>query len=455
MAATDHVAQTFNHYFQHIDQTSALIGFCLGALIVLILLILAMGKNKRDLLVNEMRLQQAESDKLFHEQSMEELRFEQQRLMRESHQLSRENAALEAKLQGMEAIVAERDYLLEANKNQIEQRFELLASEILAEKSELIDHRHESTLKLMLQPFSEQLVTFKHRVDDIYDKESRDRQGLLKEIEHLKNLNQRISSDAVNLTQALKGKTKLQGQWGEVLLESLLEECGLRKGFEFKTQVSLEDELGGRRQPDVIVHLPGKRDVVIDSKVSLKAFTRAYAETDAEKRNQYITAHLDSVKRHVSGLAKKNYHQLEGIQTLDFVLLFIPVEGAFHMVIEHGSTLLNTAMRQNIILCSPSTLLAILRTVHYLWRIDKQNRNGLIIAKQAGSLYDKFVGFVESFEEIGQRLNQTQQAWQTARKRMSAGQGNLVSRTEQLRELGVQTNRKLDDVLQDTNQTLS
>ncbi|WP_084813450.1 DNA recombination protein RmuC [Desulfogranum japonicum] len=455
MATTNHFVQTFNQYFQHIDSISALTGFCVGALLVLILLIIVLGKSKRELLVNELRLQQAEATTRSCEQAFEQIKRDEQRLTRENQQLSRENAALEAKLQGMEAIVSERDYLLEANKNQIEQRFELLASEILTEKSNLINHNHESTLKLMLQPFSEQLVTFKHRVDDIYDKESKDRQGLLKEIEHLKSLNQRISTDAINLTQALKGKTKLQGQWGEVLLESLLEQCGLRKGVEFETQVNLQNELGARRQPDIIVHLPGKRDVVIDSKVSLKAFTRAYAETDTEKRKQHITAHLDSVRRHVVGLAKKNYHQLEGIQTLDFVLLFIPVEGAFHMVVEHGSTLLHTAMRKNIILCSPSTLLAILRTVHYLWRLDKQNRNGLIIAKQAGSLYDKFVGFVESFEEIGQRLNQTQQAWQTAHKRISTGQGNLISRTEQLRELGVQTNRKLDDVLQEINHTLS
>ncbi|PIE57723.1 MAG: DNA recombination protein RmuC [Desulfobulbus propionicus] len=450
MSFQEYCVQFIHQHVQHIDPASALTGFCLGALLVLLLLIVIQARSTRALLVAEMRLQQAQEANKQQQEALGQIQLEQRNITRENSLLSRTNAALEEKVAGMEEIVAERDYILEANTTQLEQKFEILASAILAEKSSLINQRHESTLKLMLQPFSDQLAEFKHRVDHLYDQETRDRQGLRKEIEHLKNLNERISSDAMNLTQALQGTTKLQGQWGEVLLESLLEQCGLRKGFEYDTQVSLHTEDGARRQPDIVVHLPGNRALIIDAKVSLKAFTQAHAQTDSEKRKRQINNHLGSVKRHVQGLAKKKYHLLQGIQTLDFVLLFIPVEGAFHMVVEHGSELMQSAMRRNIILCSPSTLLATLRTIHYLWRLDKQNQNSARIAKQAGTLYDKFTGFVESFEEVGMRLDQSRQAWHTARKRLTTGNGNLISRAEGLRELGVQTNRQLDDVLQKT-----
>nr|WP_232370915.1 DNA recombination protein RmuC [Desulfogranum marinum] len=347
----------------------------------------------------------------------------------------------------------ERELLLAATQRQVEQRFELLASEILTEKSSLINHQHESTLKLLLSPFHKQLQEFQHKVDDVYDRETRDRVAITTEIQHLRQLNERLSNDAVNLTEALQGKNKLQGQWGEMVLEKILEESGLRKGVEYTTQVSLHTESGSKRQPDVIVHLPGKRDVIIDAKVSLKAFTQAHSENDEKRRRKYELRHLDSVKRHVTSLSSKQYHQLKGVSSMDFVLLFIPIETAFQKTLENDPEILSRSMRKQVVLCSPSTLLAILRTIQHLWRLDEQNRNGLIIAKQAGNLYDKFVGFIETFEEIGTRLHQSQQAWHLAKKRLSSGNGNLIKRAEYLKELGVQTDRELTEALKQTTRS--
>jgi DNA recombination protein RmuC len=227
----------------------------------------------------------------------------------------------------------------------------------------------------------------------------------------------------------------------------LLEASGLRSGAEFALQVSLKTDDGAVLQPDALVYLPENRTVIIDAKVSLKAFAEAHSTQDEAYRQQQIKLHLESIKRQVSLLARKQYHQLAGSGSLDFVLLFIPIEAAFLLAVNEDQELLVSAMQQNVILTCPSTLLAILRTIHHLWRMEEQNRNSLVIAKQAGNLYDKFVGFTEAFEEIGARLNQSQQAWHTARNRLSTGQGNLIARAESLKALGVQPGKQLPDSL--------
>lgn len=433
--------------------SAALLGLATGLLLAPILFALYTGRLRRRLLRTELGLEQCIRENSRQEELTQRLRRERDELRQAYEGLGRDNGALRARCSGLEDLLEERDLLLEATQRQIEQRFEFLASDILTEKSSLINQQHESTLKLLLSPFQKQLQEFHRRIDDVYDREARDRVAMIKEIEQLRQLNLRLSNDAVNLTEALQGKNKLQGQWGEMILEKILEESGLRKGREYSPQASLQTTSGSRRQPDVIVHLPQQRDVIIDAKVSLKAYTFAHTEQDQQQRKRLIDRHLSSINKHISSLSGKHYHQLEGANSLEFVLLFIPIEGAFQMALEHDATLLTRATRKQIVLCSPSTLLAILRTIHHLWRIDDQHRNGLIIAKQAGNLYDKFVGFVQTFEQIGVRLDQSQQAWSLAKKRLSSGQGNLILRAERLKELGIQTERELADALKESPAT--
>lgn len=375
------------------------------------------------------------------------LRTERDNLRAQLRKTSEATAGLQADLANCHRFLKERDVLFATVRSQMKQDFELLAGRVLTEQGRELGNRHESGLQTLLNPMREQLQTFKHKVEDVYDKGSRDNAALRRELELLRVLNRQLSGDAMHLTRALQGQSKIQGQWGEMILEKLLEDSGLRKGTEFVTQPGLHNEAGNLRQPDVIIHLPEKRDIIIDAKVSLKAWVHAAHEEDPDKRKKLLEQHLQSLHSHVKGLSKKAYHRLPGVNTVDFVLLFMPAEGAFQAAISQEPELLTMAMRKKIILAGPSTLLAVLRTIHHLWRIDEQGRNGLTIAKQAGQLYDKFVGFVEAFEEVGFRLDQSRNCWQTARKRLSSGRGNLVGRVESLKNLGIQPERNLPETI--------
>jgi len=380
-------------------------------------------------------------------EALERLRSERDLLRAQNHQAAEAAARLQSDLSNSHRLLKKQDALVKTTRGQMEQDFQLLAARILTEKGEQLRNQHASGLQALLEPMREQLQTFRQRVEDVYDKDSRDHAALRREIELLRDLNQQLSTDALNLTQALQGKSKIQGQWGEMILEKLLEDSGLRKGTEYETQVGVRNEQGRLRQPDVIVHLPRKREIIIDAKVSLKSWALAAHEQDPKKQQKLVKQQLQSLHRHINGLSGKEYHQLPGISTLDFVLLFIPTEGAFQAAVTLEPGILTQAMRKKVILAGPSTLIAILRTIHHLWRMDEQGRNGLTIAKQAGNLYDKFVGFVEAFEDIGFRLEQGQQSWQTARKRLVSGRGSLVTRIESLKELGVQPNREIPETV--------
>jgi DNA recombination protein RmuC len=377
-----------------------------------------------------------------------DVRHEYDQLLGECRRLDTENASLQTAYRSLQQQLLDRELLLEETREQIKQEFQFLAGQAISEKGEVLKQQHTTTLNLLLQPFQEQLNQFRIKVNDIHERDSRDRVSLLKEIEHLRQLNQQVSTDAANLAQALAGSNKLQGQWGEMVLSRLLESSGLRLGREYATQVHHTTRSGAAFKPDVLVYLPDKRTVIIDAKVSLKAFQEAHNAEDESEKKRHIKLHLDSVRRQITLLADKQYHQLTDVGSLDFVLLFIPIEGAFQLAIEQEPEILVNAMQKKVILASPSTLLAILRTIHHLWRMDEQNRNSLVIAKHAGNLYDKFVGFVEALEEIGLRLNQTQQAWHTARNRLTTGQGNLIARAEALKHLGVQASKELPDTIQ-------
>jgi DNA recombination protein RmuC len=253
----------------------------------------------------------------------------------------------------------------------------------------------------------------------------------------------------LNLTNALKGDVNTLGAWGEVILERILEASGLEKGRAYETQVSLTAGGGGRYQPDVIVKLPEGRDVIVDAKVSLKAYERYHAADDEAVRSSALKAHLASLRSHLKGLSEKHYEDLEGIRTLDFVLMFVPIEAAFFTALKHDRSLFNEAFEKNVIMVSPSTLLVTLRTVHNIWRTVDQNENAQEIARQAGGMYDKFVGFIEALEEVGRQLDRAREAYRTARDRLSTGRGNLIRRAEQLKSLGVKTNKTLPEAYTD------
>ncbi len=437
-------------FLHQLDTFSTACGLAAGVFLSLLLSYLATVRLRKNLFICEVNRAKLNQEVDNHQEMISRLRLERDRFRNEYETMHRQTVVLQTRLAGLEEQEDERKILLETIQKELTLKFELLAGDILTEKGSLVKQQHESALQQLLQPFHTQLKNFRQKVDDVYDKETRDRSAITTEIKHLRNLNEKLSTDAVNLTEALQGKNKLQGQWGEMVLERLLEQSGLRKEKEFSTQKSFTTKSGTRKQPDVIIHLPEARDIIIDSKVSLKAFAKAYNEKDSAKSERHLKEHIESIKQHITGLAAKKYHQLEEINTVDFVFLFIPVEGAFQAAVDIAPDIITKSMHKNIILCSPSTLLAVLRTIHHLWRQDEQNKNGLIIAKHAGNLYDKFVGFIETFEEIGTRLEQSQRAWFLAKKRLIDGKGNLVQRVNHLKELGIQTDRDIKDVLKTT-----
>lgn len=441
----------FPPLFNQLDLFSCAVttGVCLT--LTTILLLLLHGRNQRRHITLALRLERIQDEARDLTGELTQLQQDYDRLLDECRQLDTENASLHTTCHSLQQQLQEREMLRAETREQISRDFQLLASRVMAEKGEMLSQQHTAALDLLLRPFHEQLQAFKHKVDDIHERESRDRVSLLKEIEHLKALNSQIGADAANLTQALRGSNKLQGAWGEMVLGRLLESSGLRNGKEYAVQVHHATADGNTYKPDVLVYLPDNRTVIIDAKVSLKAFLDAHQAADTSDRARLIKQHLESIKKQINLLAAKQYHLLPEAGSLDFVLLFIPVEGAFQMAVEQEQDILVTAMQKKIILASPSTLLAILRTIHHLWRQDEQNRNSLVIAKHAGNLYDKFVGFVEAFEEIGLRLNQTQQAWHTARSRLTTGQGNLIARAEALKHLGVQATKDLPASLKPTS----
>jgi len=353
---------------------------------------------------------------------------------------------LETQLVSEHKINEEKSQLFNQARDQLKQDFAHLANQIFEDKTQRFSKDSRESIGNILSPLREQLGDFKRKVEDVYDKETRDRQALYQQIEHLKQLNQQMSQDAINLTQALKGDSKVQGNWGEVILERVLEESGLRKGHEYETQVSLSAE-GKRYQPDVIVRLPDEKDMIIDAKVSLTGYERYCSGGKSAEREQYLIEHVQSIRNHVRGLGQKAYEKLEGVRTLDFVLMFIPVEGAFLLALEHDQSLFRYAFQRNIILVSPTTLLVTLRTVQNIWRFEQQNQNAQAIAKRGGELYDKFVSFVESMDDLGKHLDRAQGAYDDSYKRLSTGKGNLVNQAVSLSNLGVTGKKQLPKVL--------
>ena len=328
-------------------------------------------------------------------------------------------------------------------KEALTSQFKNLANEILEDKSKRFTEQNVANLDALLKPLQTKLSEFKEQVNTSYGNEARERFALKSEIERLANLNLRMSDETRSLTQALKGDSKVQGNWGELVLESILESSGLRKGEEYLVQDSHTQTDGSRLQPDVVVKLPEGRSLVVDSKVSITAYSRHAETSDPVVAEQELAAHIQSLRQHIQGLSSKNYSSLYGIGSVDFVLMFVPIEPAFLLALKTAPNLYQEALAKNIVLVCPSTLMATLRTVAHLWRQDSQNRNALEIAKQCGTLYDKFVGFVDDLEKLGQRLDQAQTSYHDAFNKLKSGKGNLIRTAEKVRELGVKPSKNL------------
>lgn len=356
-----------------------------------------------------------------------------------------DNAGLKATLDAERSRYEEQIKLLQQTRENLTREFENLANRIFEEKQNSFSRQSKVALDATVDPLKKEIADFRKQVETAYSRESAERNKLVGQIQELKAQAQRIGEDAVQLTRALKGDTKMQGNWGEVILERLLEASGLTRGREYETQVNLHSADGRRRNPDVIIHLPEKRDIVIDAKVSLVDYERYCQAEDDDEKKRHLKNHLTSIRGHITGLNRKAYEELEGINSLDFVLIFIPVEAAFMTAVENDSTLFMDAYDRGIILVSPSTLLATLRTVSNIWRYEDQNRNALKIAAQAGGLYDQFVLVIESLDEVGRHIGKSQEAWNQTRNRLVDGRGNLVKKMDELKKMGARARKSLPE----------
>lgn len=383
-------------------------------------------------------------------QKNKHIRFLEQSIQEKDLNLNealREKSVFEAVLEQERKQALEKLDFYRHAKTELAHEFSSLANKLFEEKQQKLVTDNKDNLTTVLQPLREQLKDFKQKVEDVYEKEAKDRVSLFNEITHLKDLNQRISEEATNLTQALKGDKKLQGSWGEMILERVLEEAGLQKGREFEVQVHFNTEEGAQR-PDVIIHLPEGKKVIIDAKVTLNAYDQYCSTQDSQEKQLLLKNYLGAIRQHIDSLSAKNYETLLEAATLDFVLIFIPIESAFLLLVEQDTNLFREAFNKNIILVSPTTLLAVLKTIHSIWRSEHQNRNALKIAKCAQGLYEQCALLIESIEELGQKLQKTQEAFDTTCNRLYKGKGNLVNRTLMLDKLGIKGKRAIPQSVQ-------
>ena len=338
---------------------------------------------------------------------------------------------------------AEKLALLEHNRDALKQEFENLANRIFDQKSERFSQQNQSSMDTLLKPFRDQLHDFRQRVETVHTTETRDRQALRSEIKSLQELNRQITEEASNLTRALKGDKKIQGNWGELILERVLEKSGLRKGIEYETQGSYRDSDNQLLRPDVVVHLPDNRNLVIDSKVSLVAYQQWVISDEGSARDAALKQHMDAVRNHIRSLSDKDYSQLNGLRSPDFVLLFMPIEPAFVAAFQHDDSLFSEAFERKIIVVTPTTLLATLRTIENIWRYERQSQNARLIAERASAVYDKLRVFVEAMERLGGQLHTAQGSYDSAMNTLTRGRGNLISQANRFVELGVRVKKEL------------
>jgi len=338
---------------------------------------------------------------------------------------------------------------LEELQKRFTTEFENIANKILKENSKEFSSSNQKNMNEILSPIKEKLISFEKKVEETYDKELRDKISLREEVRKLYDLNTKISDEANNLTKALKGDVKKQGNWGEVVLERILERSGLTKGQEYDREVAMKNDNGQSIRPDVIIRLPEEKHIIVDSKVSLIAYERFVNSTTDEEREVFQKEHIASFKSHIKGLAEKHYQSSDSLNTPDFVLMFVPIESSFSVAVQADQELFGYAWDNKVVVVSPSTLLATLRTISSIWKQENQNRNVMEIARQGGALYDKFVGFVEDLIKLGKQMDGSQKLYQESMKKLYDGTGNLVGRAEKIRTLGAKVKKKLPQALLD------
>ena len=366
---------------------------------------------------------------------------------REAADLSLQVAELGTQLQAERTQTQEKLQLLAAAKDELSHQFKSLANDILDEKSRKFAEQNQANLGQLLDPLRLRLQEFQGRVEQLYDTEGKERSALAQQVLQLLELNRTLADEAKSLTSALKGSTKMQGNWGELVLERVLEGCGLRNGTEYQTQASVNREDGGRAQADVVIRLPEDRHLVIDAKVSLLAYEEYATTEDEAVRAAARKRHLDSIRAHVKGLSERNYQLLYGLKSLDFVLMFVPIEPAFMLATTDDGQLFMDAWNRNVLLVSPSTLMFVLRTVAHLWRQEQQSRNAQDIAKRGAELYDRLTAFVADLEKIGRSLQQATDAYGDAFKKLTTNKGNVIRQAELLKQLGIKPTKALPPAL--------
>lgn len=353
------------------------------------------------------------------------------------------NAELQARMEEEAKHNAEKIKLLQNAESQLKTQFENLATRIFEERGKLLTEHSKTSLDHILTPLREQLGEFKQRVETVYEIENKDRISLREEIISLRRDTAKMNQEALNLTRALKGEKKTQGNWGEMILEKVLEQSGLRKGIEYETQGAFRDLENRLYKPDVIIRLPEGKDVVIDSKVSLLAYERYCSSEDDQERALALKQHTQAVREHIKGLSGKDYGSLKGLRSLDFILLFMPIEAAFMVAFQADERLFNDAFEHKIVVVTPTTLLATLRTIENIWRYERQNENARAIADKAGIVYDKIRGFVEELDKLGKQLSTVNNTYDSVMNKLSQGQGNLIRQANSFVELGVKVKKTL------------
>ncbi|MDY0117255.1 MAG: DNA recombination protein RmuC [Sulfurimonadaceae bacterium] len=400
----------------------------LGALLILGIFYLYLRQKER------VRIGENHKEQLLH--SLETLKTE-------NHTLLLKIAILETKEENEAKNFQEKLTLLHETKEKLSLEFEQLSNRIFEDKATQFTKNHKTHFENLLQPFREQIEVFANQSKSQHIDEIKERHLLRDELGRLRDMNMQLSQDAHNLTKALKGENKTQGNWGEIILERVLESSGLRKGIEYETQGSLKNDEGKLYRPDVIVHMPQKRDVIIDAKVSLVAYEKYINTDEIELKQQALLEHLVSIKAHLKGLSAKRYEKLEGVQTLDYVLLFMPIEGAFMVAFGEDGTLFERAYEQNIILVSPSTLLVTLRTIEHVWREERKGESARMIVQEAEAIYDKLTLFLDDMQNIEKSLERAHGSYESAMKRLRFGRGNLLSRAHKLKEFGAKPTKEI------------
>jgi len=434
--------------------TGIIIGFLTGTVLTFIIIKLKFDKNKKDWVseneILKSQLNQLSNEKIINEQRSSDLQNEFNSAKEELEVARLNIIELNSKLAAKEADYKNINLKLNEQKLELEQlykkfntEFENLANKIFEEKSQKFTQQNKTNIDEILHPLNEKIKDFEKKIDETYEKGLKDQTALQAELLKLHDLNNKISLEASNLTKALKGDVKKQGNWGEMILERILENSGLIKDEEYKTQVSIKDDKGSRYQPDVVIYLPDKKNIIIDAKVSLVAYEHwVNAETEQEK-NKYIKQHLVSIKSHIKELSDKKYQLLEGLNTPEYVLLFVPIEASFSIAIQEDKDIFNYAWNNKIVIVSPSTLIATLMTVASIWKQENQTKNAIEIARQSGALYDKFVGLMNDLIDVGKKLDSTKNSYEASMKKLSAGSGNLIRKIEAIKKLGAKASKEM------------